>query len=158
MSLSVRGLAPTRSDPDSFLTMLDPATPDRFGAMALTACGDRAKCKVMGWTDPDAVPFSLPLTSTQVAALSFSYLRDRSAGFEKMLWNCAEFPSTPPAQCMKRQVPGADRRRHGNADAPPIEQLEGVRRKEQTPSARTADDRAARATAPVPTGTATPTR
>ncbi|WP_375395611.1 cell wall hydrolase [uncultured Sphingomonas sp.] len=104
ISLVVRGLAPSRSDPDSFLTTLDPTTPASFQALALKACGDRPKCRVMGWTDGEATALSLPLTPEQVAALSFSYMRDRSAGYEKMLWNCIEFPATTPARCMKRQV------------------------------------------------------
>ncbi len=105
MSLNTRGLVPLQSDPNSFLTTIDPAQPaESFRALALTACADRPRCKVMGWSNPSAMGFALPLNDEQIAALSFSYLRDRGAGLEKMLWNCAEFPRKMPAQCMKRQA------------------------------------------------------
>ncbi len=105
MSLNTRGLAPLASDPNSFLTTVDARQPaESFQALALNACGERPRCKVLGWSDPGAMGFGLPLSDEQIAALSFSYLRDRAAGVEKTLWNCAEFPRKVPAQCMKRQA------------------------------------------------------
>ena len=159
MSLDVRGLAPTRSDPDSFLTVLDPAAPERFASLALTACGNRPKCKVMGWTDPDAVAMILPLTPTQIAALSFSYLRDRSAGFEKTLWNCTEFPNTPTVQCMKRQMlpPPASPIPAVSPTPVPAEELEGVRRRGNVAATKSPDG-ATIARDPAAASTPTPTR
>ena len=99
-----RTLRPLVNDPDTFLTTLDPRQPpDSFRALALQACGERAHCKVLGWTDPSAMGFVLPLSAEAQAALSFSYLRDRASGFDKSLWNCAEFKNAPPGGCMKRQ-------------------------------------------------------
>jgi len=100
-----RSLMPLASDPNTFLTSVDPGQPaEALRTMALQTCGDRARCKVMGWSDVGAMGFTLPLTSEQIAAMSFSYLRDRTTGFEKALWNCAEFKAAPPFSCMKRQV------------------------------------------------------
>ncbi|TXC71139.1 cell wall hydrolase [Sphingomonas ginsenosidivorax] len=145
LTLNARGLAPLPSDPNSFLTSLDPRQADGFAALALRACGDRPRCKVMGWTDPGDMGFRLPLTDEQIAALSFSYLRDRAAGYERTLWNCTEFKPVAGRQCMKRQLmrataaqplppslPDAD-----EAPAPPVAELEGVRRKppQATPGA-----------------------
>ena len=121
-------LAPSRSDPDSFLTALDPAAPASFSAIALKACGDRPKCKVMGWTDGDHVALSLPLTANQIAALSFSYRRDRSTGDDRMLWNCVEFPTTAPAHCLKRQLLVNDTP-SAVLPAPVSAPLDGVRRR-----------------------------
>ena len=99
-----RTLKPLANDPDTFLTTLDPAQPlDSYRALALQACGARARCKVLGWTDVGAMAFALPLPPEAQAALSFSYLRDRSTGFEGALWNCAEFMQAPVGACMKGQ-------------------------------------------------------
>jgi len=92
-------------DNNSFLMTLDARMqPDAFAAIATHACGDRPYCKVMGWTDKSKVPTALPLQQAQVATMSFSYLRDRAHGFDKALWNCAQFKRADKAQCMKLQV------------------------------------------------------
>ncbi len=113
---------PLASDQNTFLTMLNPAQADTFPGMALASCGERAKCKFMGWTEPDAMAFTMPLTPDQMNAMSFSYIRDKASGFERTLWNCAEFTKRTP--CMKRFA----------VKAMPVEpkgpaELEGVRRK-----------------------------
>ena len=36
--------------------------------------------------------------------MTFSYLRDRSAGVQKALWNCQQIKRNDPTQCMKVQV------------------------------------------------------
>lgn len=100
-----RALMPLASDPDTFLTTIDPAQPPAsYRALALQACGDRAHCKVMGWSDVGAMGFTTPLTPEQIAAMSFSYLRDRRSGYDKALWNCQEFKALPAGSCMKRQA------------------------------------------------------
>ncbi len=118
---------PLASDQNTFLTMLNPAQAETFPGMALASCGERAKCKFMGWTEPDAMAFTLPLSAEQMNAMSFSYIRDRASGLERTLWNCEEFKKRTP--CMKRLALRA-------APAPKIEEptkgpavLEGVRRK-----------------------------
>ena len=136
-----RTLRPLASDPDTFLTTLDPRQPaDSFKALALQACGTRARCKVLGWTDPSTMAFALPMSAEAQAALSFSYLRDRAGGFDKALWNCAEFRGMTGA-CMKR---GAVARLVASLApdddtpaAPPRapDDLGGVRRKSATPAA-----------------------
>jgi len=124
---------PLASEPNTFLTSLNPAQSGTFAAMALAACGEREKCKFMGWTDPGLMGFTLPLGPEQMAGMSFSYIRDRASGLERSLWNCGEFRGKSP--CMKRQVlrlpvPAAEE----PAPAPvttvrgPAE-LDGVRRK-----------------------------
>ena len=140
------------TDGNSFLLTLDAKkmTPDGFAQLAARTCGERPYCKVMGWTDKARTPGALPLQAAQIAAMSFSYLRDRAAGFDKALWNCNEFRRPDPAQCMKVQVyvplsrsadgfklenlPGAVR-------APPVaatvpDGLAGVRRKGDVPVAK----------------------
>ena len=78
------------------------ATPDSFVATALRLCGERPYCKFMGWTNPVLKPDSDAMNDMQRAAMSFSYLRDDKAGFEKALWNCGEYKRDDKRQCMKR--------------------------------------------------------
>jgi spore germination cell wall hydrolase CwlJ-like protein len=94
---------PLASEPGTFLTNLPTTRAGEFPALAKRACGELVQCKMLGWTDLRQKAAALPMTPDQMNAMSFSYLRDRATGLERMLWNCAEF-QRPPAQCMKRQV------------------------------------------------------
>ncbi|MHA6723740.1 cell wall hydrolase [Sphingomonas sp. RS2018] len=126
-------------DTNTFLATLDPKlAPELYPALALRACGDRPYCKFMGWTNRAATPAALPITPVQQAAMTYSYLRDRTAAFEKSLWNCAEHKRAQPGQCMKAQMslsiaapaavptpvatpePLAGVRRKSDAAAPPV--------------------------------------
>jgi spore germination cell wall hydrolase CwlJ-like protein len=87
---------------DAFVVVLDRKVPaNSYPALALAACGQKDFCKFMGWTDPGKAPKAFPVEPGQHRALSFSYLRNRSNGFEKMLWNCREFARADESQCMK---------------------------------------------------------
>ncbi len=144
-----RTAIPLPTDQNTFITSLNPKQSDSFAAMAQASCGERAKCKFMGWTDVDMLPFTTAMSPQQMSAMSFSYLRDRGSGLERTLWNCTEFKGKGRT-CMKRQalrivplpvVPTAD-----DADARGPTELVGVRRKSAplvTPS-------------PSPTPSATP--
>jgi spore germination cell wall hydrolase CwlJ-like protein len=98
-----RAAAPLAGDANVFITSLNPAQAASFAAMAQSACGDRDKCKFMGWTDTEAMPFTATMSPQQMATMSFSYLRDRTANLERTLWNCTEF-KRPAGQCMKRSA------------------------------------------------------
>ena len=91
-------------EPDSFTALLPGGTPENYPALAKGACGARAKCKFLGWTDRTMLPAGTAMTPVQMARMSFSYLRDNDAGLERELWNCSEFPRTGPGLCMRRQV------------------------------------------------------
>ncbi|MEY4268830.1 MAG: hypothetical protein RLZZ58_46 [Pseudomonadota bacterium] len=78
------------------------AAPETYVTLALRLCGDRTYCKFMGWTNPVLKPSGDDMNDMARAAMSFSYLRDEAAGFEKALWNCSEFKRDDKAQCMKR--------------------------------------------------------
>ena len=78
------------------------AAPESFVTLALRLCGTREYCKFMGWTNPVLKPESEAMNDTQREAMTFSYLRDDKAGFEKALWNCAEYKRDDARQCMKR--------------------------------------------------------
>lgn len=77
---------------------------DVYPALAAKACGERKVCRFSGWTDAAATPSAPPLTTEQVAAMAFSYSRDRDAGLERPLWNCALTKRADRRQCMKQQV------------------------------------------------------
>lgn len=96
-------IAASGNSRDTLLVVLDRrATADAFVAYALRVCGSRDYCKLFGWTNPVLRPGSEAMTDMQRTAMSFSYLRDESAGFEKALWNCTEYPRDDARQCMKR--------------------------------------------------------
>jgi len=90
---------------DEFIVLLDRnALPDTYAVLATTLCGPRDYCKVMGWTDRTKAPPSFPVDPAKIAAMSFSYLRNRAANFDKPLWNCAEHMRPDQRQCMKIRV------------------------------------------------------
>ncbi|MDJ0275689.1 cell wall hydrolase [Sphingomonas sp. 2R-10] len=93
-------------DPDTFLVALDSAvSPDSWPALAAATCGDRVRCKFMGWRDGAAVPARAAAASepAALATMSFSYLRDRTQPIERLLWNCQQVPR-PAVDCMRRVV------------------------------------------------------
>ena len=73
---------------------------DALPAMAAQACGDKPFCRYMAWTDGTKTATSIPLDLAQMAALSFSYLRDRASDYERPLWNCRQFKRADTTQCM----------------------------------------------------------
>ena len=88
---------------DTIYVALDrKAAPESFVTTALRLCGDKPYCKFMGWTNPTLKPDSDAMSDMQRAAMTFSYLRDDKAGFEKALWNCSEYKRDDMRQCMKR--------------------------------------------------------
>lgn len=88
---------------DTILIQLDrSAPPESFVTLALRLCGTREYCKFMGWTNPTLKPAGEAMSATQRAGMTFSYLRDDKAGFEKALWNCSEYKRDDARQCMKR--------------------------------------------------------
>ena len=87
------------------LTLPKGMNPDAFAALAIRTCGERPYCKFMAWADARQTPAKLPLSTAQVSAMSFSYLRDETQGFAKALWNCAQFRRPSPVQCMRAQIP-----------------------------------------------------
>ena len=118
------------------LTLPKGMNSDAFAALAIRTCGERPYCKFMAWADPKQTPTRLPLTSAQVAAMSFSYLRDQSRGFAKALWNCQQYKRPSPVQCMRAQplaavmpAPAPTPQPTPEAEKGPAP-LAGVRRKE----------------------------
>jgi spore germination cell wall hydrolase CwlJ-like protein len=99
------GFTPTLDDQNSFLSTLPTGVPpELWPELATKACGEREECRFSAWTDRTRTPVLLPLSAQQVASMSFAYLRDRSAGFERTLWNCRQTPRPDPRQCMRTQV------------------------------------------------------
>lgn len=119
--------SPLSSDGEVFLTRLNPTQADSYPAMALAACGDRPRCRFMGWTSPAAAATTVPLTADQMHAMSFSYIRDRDSNFERVLWNCDEFKSR--GACMKRMMLRAVPVPKAEIPVKGPEPLDGVRRK-----------------------------
>jgi|GEM_PF-414724 len=104
-ALNSRPAAPLPDDANSFIVTIAAGTPpERLAAIAALNCNNRPYCKFMAWTAKESTPKKLPLEDADIAAMSFSYLRDEARGFEKALWNCTEFPRANPLQCMKRSV------------------------------------------------------
>ena len=96
---------PIGNGSDVFLVTLDKTlSPDAYANFAVQSCGDRPYCKLLAWKDRAKTAIALPLTADQAEAMSFSYLRDRAQGFERALWNCAQFERPHHNDCMKRQL------------------------------------------------------
>ena len=78
--------------------------PGQLLGLVLASCSVKPYCKVLGWTDNRRAPTKMPVTDDQLAAMAFSYLRNRSTGLDKVLWNCDVFPRPDPSQCMKQRL------------------------------------------------------
>lgn len=83
------------------VTLNAASSPESFEALAKEKCGLKSYCKVLGWTDAGQAAESGDVNETQRTAMSFSYLRNTDAGFEKALWNCKQFPRANKKQCMR---------------------------------------------------------
>ena len=97
--------APLGGDASSFLVTLPRgAAPETYPALAARACGARLYCKYSAWADVAKTPKGLPLEPAEIASMTFSYLRDKSADYEKSLWNCQQIKRADQNQCMKVQT------------------------------------------------------
>ncbi|BAK66027.1 SleB-like protein [Sphingobium sp. SYK-6] len=95
-------------DPDGngFAMTIDKGgDPARYAQAASQLCAGRDQCRLLAWTDPRATPRSFPVAENNLTSMSFSYLRMKDSGIERMLYNCDEFPDTPRIKCMTRRVP-----------------------------------------------------
>lgn len=96
---------PLATDANSFLVALPLGlAPEAWPPLAIQACGDRPACRYSAWADAARTPAALPLGPEQVASMTFSYLRDRSTGLERTLWNCRQVKRPSPRECMRQQV------------------------------------------------------
>ncbi|MCW3847722.1 cell wall hydrolase [Sphingomonas sp. LB-2] len=133
------------ADANSFLVTLPKGmSANDFASLAIRTCGERTYCKFMAWTDGSKTPARLPLSSAQVASMSFSYLRDERQGFSKALWNCAQFMRPSPVQCMRAQPLAGPPPAPASVEAAPVDAngkpvgpagLTGVRRRGETQAA-----------------------
>ena len=85
---------------DAFGFLLPPSYPGAFGLLALDVCRGRAFCKVMGWTDPRAIPAGFPIPSQARRQMAFLYVHDADRRAEIMAWNCSLFPRRDPSECL----------------------------------------------------------
>ncbi|MEG3082352.1 cell wall hydrolase [Sphingomonas sp. PB2P12] len=133
------GASAPRIDNDTIVVVFPRGqSPDTLATTAVQACGSRPFCRYMAWLDGTKVPTSLPLDTAQMASLTFSYLRDRSNGYERALWNCREYKRPDPSQCLQppgTKAPGPPPVAADPAVKPPATaDLNGVRRKPAIPS------------------------
>jgi len=92
-------------EPDWFAATLPAGLPpDGWPAWAAKLCGERPRCTVTSWRDARATPASRAQTPDQIAAMTFSYRRDREIEVERSLWNCQQTPRPAKNQCMRQQV------------------------------------------------------
>lgn len=90
-------------DPDVFLIAISPAAgADSLLQQAQRLCAGRSYCRFIGWTDGRRKADRLPMPGSAVDAISFTFTRTASAGPDMARWNCAEFPRSDPAQCLRR--------------------------------------------------------
>lgn len=70
-------------------------------AAARAVCDQPGTCRVLGWSDPAAIPAAFPIPPAARAALQFSYTRD-PGGAEIVLYGCGHFAQVPRDQCIPR--------------------------------------------------------
>lgn len=81
--------------------LLTGAVPADALAAARAVCDKPGTCRVLGWSDPAAIPQAFPIPPAARAALQFSYTRD-PAGGEIVLYGCGHFAGVPREQCIPR--------------------------------------------------------
>ncbi len=92
-------------DENSFLVTIPPGTaPETYPMLAAKACGDREICRYAGWLNRADTPTTLPMHPTQIATMTFSYLRDCKFDFKRQLWNCRQVTRPNPTQCMDERA------------------------------------------------------
>lgn len=96
----LRGHRLTASDSVSGIYLLTlgsgPAGSHAMAALAL--CGEKQRCKVMGWTGASSSPRALPLDRRTVASAAFLY--ERQNGQEHVRWDCGQVPQAPRDKCL----------------------------------------------------------
>ena len=78
--------------------------PTRYADAAQRLCAGRAQCRLLAWTDAGATPRAFPIGEASQPSMSFSYIRMKDSGLERILYNCSEFPAMPRIRCMTRRV------------------------------------------------------
>jgi hypothetical protein len=84
----------------NFILLSGTATADALAA-ARAVCNQPGTCRVLGWTDPAAIPQAFPIPATARVGLQFSYTRD-PGGAEIVLYGCGYFAGVPREQCIPR--------------------------------------------------------
>ncbi len=84
----------------NFILLAGSAAADALAA-ARAVCNQPGTCRVLGWTDPAALPQAFPIPPAARAALQFSYTRD-PGGAEIVLYGCSHFAGVPREQCIPR--------------------------------------------------------
>lgn len=85
----------------NFVTVVPSAGAESALAMARKLCPGVGTCRVMGWSDRNLIPASLPLPPASRAGLEFSYSRDPS-GAEIALYNCETYMGQAREKCIPR--------------------------------------------------------
>lgn len=84
----------------NFILLAGTAMNDALAA-ARAVCNQPGTCRVLGWSDPAAIPAAFPIPAAARAALQFSYTRD-PGGAEIVLYGCGHFAGVPREQCIPR--------------------------------------------------------
>jgi hypothetical protein len=106
VTIDPEGAPTTDRVKDTFIIYVDPLLdPESLNTLGERACGKQPKCKVLAWADSALMPKGLPLEPQERAAMAFSYLRNRAAGMQKSLWNCALFPREDKKECLPAVKP-----------------------------------------------------
>jgi spore germination cell wall hydrolase CwlJ-like protein len=99
-------LAAVEAGGTGFVMTLEPGgDPVRYAEAAARLCAGREQCRLLAWTSAKATPRSFPVAETSLASMSFSYLRNKESGIERILYNCDEFPTVPRVKCMVHRTP-----------------------------------------------------
>ncbi len=99
-------LAAIENGGNGFVMTLDKGgDPSRYADAAARICAGRTQCRLLAWTNPGATPQAFPIAENSLNSMSFSYIRMKETGLERMLFNCEEFTTVPRVQCMTKRIP-----------------------------------------------------
>ena len=76
------------------------AQPAAMTAAAQEFCGAKDWCQVMAWREEANVPRQMPMLERESDSIAFSYLMNRSTGYEQILWDCRIWEG-PPESCVE---------------------------------------------------------
>ncbi|SFF86964.1 Cell wall hydrolase CwlJ, involved in spore germination [Novosphingobium sp. CF614] len=103
---------------DAFGFLVPRAYPGSLGLLALDVCRGRAFCKVMAWTDPEAIPQGFPIPFEARRNMAFLYVHDSARHGAIIAWNCDIFPREDPSECLSTQLSQWDAMRQAASTAP----------------------------------------
>ena len=76
------------------------AKPGRWALDALSLCGKRAECRVVGWTDPARKPASLDTAGLAASPPDFVLVQELRNRVQQPYWDCGQWAKASTSRCL----------------------------------------------------------